>query len=229
MISRVESGIPGLDPLIQGGFLSNSVNLISGETGTGKTIFCLQFLWHGLQKGENCLYITLEEEPNDILEDALQFGWDFNKFIKKGMFKISYYDPAQMSNMGSMIMDEIRRMGVKRLVIDSISIVGLIIENPSQTRKNLYNLISTIKKTECTVLLTSEIVDGSQQLSRSGVEEFVVDGVIRLCFTGVGGEEENRLQVRKMRRTRHPKGFFPFSFTSKGIVVRKDESSVLMK
>ena len=65
-LSRISTGIPGLDPLIEGGFLENSVNLVTGETGTGKTIFCAQFLWDGLQKGDSGLYITLEERPEDI-------------------------------------------------------------------------------------------------------------------------------------------------------------------
>lgn len=63
MIERVNSGIPGLDKLIDGGFVKNSVNLISGSTGTGETIFGLQFIWHGLKIGENGVYISLEQEP----------------------------------------------------------------------------------------------------------------------------------------------------------------------
>ena len=95
--SRIPSGIPGFDPLIEGWFLENSVNLVTGETGTGKTTFCSQFLWNGLQKGETGLYITLEERPEDIKADAAMFGWDFDGFEKKGLCRIIYHDPAQDS------------------------------------------------------------------------------------------------------------------------------------
>jgi KaiC/GvpD/RAD55 family RecA-like ATPase len=218
---RIESGIPGLDPLIQGGFLQNSVNLVTGETGTGKTIFCSQFLWYGLQKGETCLYISLEEDPEDIKEDALQFGWDFEKFEKKGLFKIIYHDPAQVNNLGSVIMDEIKRMDAKRLVIDSTSIVGLTIENKSQIRKLLYNIIGTIKKTRCTALLTSEIPEGAKSLSRFGVEEFVVDSVVILNYLEfAAGGLDRSLIIRKMRRTRHGKDVYPFDITPKGVVIK---------
>ena len=219
--ARIESGIPGLDPLIQGGLLQNSVNLVTGATGTGKTIFCAQFIWHGLQKGDTCLYISLEEDPKDIIEDALQFGWDFEKFEKKGLLKVIYHDPAQVNNLGTVIIDEIKRMDAKRLVIDSTSIVGLTIENPSQIRKILYNIAGTIKKTNCTALLTSEIAEGSKKLSRFGVEEFVVDGVIVLNYLEyAAGGLDRSLIIRKMRRTKHGKDIYPIDITQKGIVVK---------
>ena len=218
---RMESGIPGLDPLMQGGFLPNSVNLVAGETGTGKTIFSTQFLWHGLQKGDTCLYITLEEDPQDIKDDAREFGWDFEKFEKKGLFKVIYHDPAQVNNLGAVIMDEIKRMDVKRLVIDSISVVALTIESQSQIRKVLYNMISTIKKTGCTALVTSEVPEGIKQLSRFGVEEFVVDGVIVLNYLEyAAGGLDRSLIIRKMRRTKHGKDVYPMDITPKGVVLK---------
>jgi len=219
---RMESGIPGLDPLIQGGFLQNSVNMVAGETGTGKTILCAQFLWHGLQKGDSCLYITLEEDPKDIMDDAMQFGWDFDKFEKKGLFKIIYHDPAQVNNLGSVIVDEIKRIDAKRLVIDSISVVALIVENASQTRKILYNIINTIKRTGCTAIVTSEMPEGTKLLSRSGVEEFVVDGVIVLNYLEyAAGGLDRSLIIRKMRKTKHGKDVYPMDITAKGIVIKK--------
>jgi circadian clock protein KaiC len=223
MKMRIESGIHGLDPLIQGGFLQNSVTLVTGGTGTGKTIFCLQYLWHGLQKGDTCLYISLEESPEDIKEDALQFGWDFEKFEKKGLFRVIYHDPAQVNNLGAVIIDEIKRMDVKRIVIDSTSIVGLTIESASQIRKILYNITGTIKKTGCTALITSEIPEGTKQLTRFGVEEFVVDGVIVLNYleyaAGTGGMDRS-LIIRKMRRTKHGKDMYPMEISAKGIMIK---------
>jgi circadian clock protein KaiC len=221
MKMRIESGIPGLDPLIQGGFLQNSVNLVTGETGTGKTIFCAQFLWQGLQKGDTCLYISLEEDPQDIKDDTLQFGWDFEKYEKKGLIKIIYHDPAQVSNLGTVIIDEIKRMDVKRLVIDSTSILALTIENRSQIRKVLYNIISTIKKTNCTALISAEIPEGSKKLSRYGVEEFVVDGIVVLNYLEyAAGGLDRSLIIRKMRRTKHGKDIYPMDITPKGIVIK---------
>ncbi|MFH1445498.1 MAG: ATPase domain-containing protein [Nanoarchaeota archaeon] len=225
---RIETGIPGLDSLMGGGFLPGSVNLISGETGTGKTILCSQFLWHGLQKGETGIFVSLEEEPEDIKEDVSQFGWDFDAFIKKGMFNIFYHDPSQASNITSKIINEIGSLNAKRVVIDSTATIGLAIENPSQIRKRLLSIVNTLKKSGCTSIVTSEINEGKKGLSRFGVEEFVVDGVIILSYTSIAQEGFGSIEVRKMRRTAHQHGMYPTKIGKDGLQVGK-ESIMLMK
>lgn len=222
--SRVTSGIPGLDPLMEGGFLENSVNLVTGETGTGKTTFCLQFLWEGLQKGETGVYITLEQSPEDIKGDAAHFGWNFDAYEKKGLCRVIYHDPAQVNNLGTVIVDEIKSLKAKRLIVDSTSLIGLSLENKSQVRKMLINLINVIKRAGCTALLISEIEEDSKGLSRYGVEEFVVDGVIILNYLEYATGDLNRsLIIRKMRRTAHGADIYPTEITRKGMVVKKVE------
>jgi KaiC/GvpD/RAD55 family RecA-like ATPase len=224
IINRIGTGIPGLDQLIQGGFLENSVNLVTGETGTGKTIFSLQFIWKGLQKGDSGLYITLEERPEDIKSDAQMFGWDFEKFEKKGLCRIIYHDPAQVNNLGSVIIDEIKTLKAKRLVIDSTSLIGLNVQEPSQIRKLLLSIVNIIKRTGCAALLISEIPEEHKALSRFGVEEFVVDSVIILNYLEYASGELNRsLIIRKMRRTNHGTDIYPMEIQKDGIYVKKVE------
>lgn len=223
-ISRVKSGIPGLDKLIEGGFVKNSVNLLTGETGTGKTIFGSQFLWEGLKAGEPGLYITLEEGPDELRRDVKQFGWDFPKYEKKGLCQIVYYDPAQTANIASAIMSEIESMKAQRLVIDSTSVLGLTLEQPMLIRRKLLGLINAIKRNQnCTGLLITEIPEESKALSRFGVEEFVADSVTVLNYLGIGQETMRSLIVRKMRRTNHGKDVYPLVIGTKGIVVKKVE------
>ncbi|MBI2991658.1 MAG: hypothetical protein HYY47_05930, partial [Deltaproteobacteria bacterium] len=71
---RVSSGIPGLDPLIEGGFPEGKSYLITGESGTGKSIFCIQFILKGLMEGEKAVYVAVDEKPADILEEAASLG-----------------------------------------------------------------------------------------------------------------------------------------------------------
>jgi len=224
MARRITSGIHGLDKYIEGGFLHNSVNIVTGETGTGKTIFALQFIWHGLQAGDRCVYITLEERPEDIREDALVFGWDLAKYEKKGQLKLIYHDPAQANTIGPVLMNEVGKLKAKRLVIDSSSVLGMVLQNDATIRRRLFTLVSTLKKNECTTLLVSEIPEGSKKLSRFGVEEYVVDTVIVLNYLGIGETVSRSLVVRKMRRTSHGKDVYPFDINiKKGIVLKRPE------
>ena len=79
---RVTSGIKGLDPLIEGGFPKGRSILVTGEPGTGKTIFALQFLAEGLARGEKGVFVTADEGPLDILEQAASLGWDFERYVE---------------------------------------------------------------------------------------------------------------------------------------------------
>lgn len=224
LVKRVPSGIPGLDSLIEGGLIQGSTYLLTGGTGTGKTIFGTQFLWHGLQKGETGVYITLEEDPVDIKDDVSHFGWDFEKFEKKGLCRIIYHDPAQVNNLGSLITTELSTLKARRLVIDSTAVIGLTIEKPSLIRRKLIGLVNVLKRHDgCTALIISEIPEESKALSRFGVEEFVVDGVIVLNYLGIGEEYNRSLMIRKMRRTNHGKDVYPFDIAKNGISVKKPE------
>ncbi len=224
MVVRIKTGIPGLDRIVQGGFVQGSVYLLTGATGTGKTIFGCQYLWYGLQKGETCVYVTLEEDPVDIREDAKCFGWDFEKFEDKGLCKIIYIDPVSTGNINTAIVNEIKRLKAKRLVIDSTAVMGMALEKESLIRRRVFSIINALKNYEnCTSLIISEIPEDSKKLSRFAVEEFVVDGVIVLNYMGIGEEYNRSLMVRKMRRTGHGKDVYPFEVGSKGIVVRKSD------
>lgn len=225
MINRVKSGIPGLDRLIEGGFVEHSVNLITGQTGTGKTIFGLQFVYFGLKNKEPGVYITLEESPDDIRADAKQFGWDLERYEKSGLFKLIYHDPVQINNIDSVIINEINTLKAKRLVIDSTSLLGLNIENIAQIRRRTFSIINTIKRNQCTALILSEIPEEKpKSLSRFGVEEFVADSVIVLEYLGLGkGITARSLTIRKMRRTKHGNEIYPIEITKRGIIVKKSE------
>jgi KaiC/GvpD/RAD55 family RecA-like ATPase len=220
-IDRIPSGIPGLDNLIGGGLVKKSMTLLTGVTGAGKTIFCSQFLWEGLQKGEPCIYLSLGEDPDQIKADALQFGWDFDKYEKKGIFRIIFYEPVEMTDFSSTLLEEIKQINAKRIVIDPVSIFGLYVKDAAAVRKKLYRIISSIKSTNCTSIMTSEVLEDSKALSRFGVEEFVSDAVIVLNYFGLGEMSARSLIVRKMRRTDHGKDVYPFDITKKGIIVKK--------
>ena len=212
---RIKSGIPGLDKLIDGGLVKGSSVLISGGTGTGKTVFCLQCLWEGLRNGESCVYITLEETAEELRQDALVFGWDFKEYEKKGKFKFVEKNILEDTNFEFFDID---RMKANRVVIDSISLLSLVVEDRSSMRGRLQELVKSLKERKVTTLLISESID-EEHSSRLGIEEFVVDGTIILKFTSVGAQAGRLLFIRKMRRTKHSEDLHPIKIENKGIQI----------
>jgi len=224
-MDRIETGIPGLDKLIEGGLIKGSTTLITGGAGAGKTIFCSQFIMHGLKNGEKCLYLTLEEPPDDIKDDVKNFGWDFGEYIKKKSLFIEYNDPFQMTDIVAPLIESINEHKIQRVVVDSTSLFGLYFKDAFEIRKQLYKLVMALKSTGTTSLITAEIPDDmGSKMSRFGVEEFVVDGVIRLHGMKIGEGNFRSLQVVKMRRTNHSTDVFPFEFGKNGIAVKSKES-----
>lgn len=222
MVDRITSGIPGLDDLIQGGFVKGSVNLISGPTGSGKSIFGLQHVWHGLKKGENGVFISLEQEPMDIFGDVKDFGWDFNSYIKKKKCIIEYLPTWRLEDLTIKVLQKIKSINAKRFVLDSISLVCSKLE-PEEIRSELTEFLRELRRSGVTSLLLSEIPEGSKGLSTFGIEEFIVDSIIILHYLEfVSGMSPRSLLIRKMRRTNHGTDVYPVNITNKGIfVIRK--------
>ncbi|MGC8812584.1 MAG: RAD55 family ATPase [Candidatus Aenigmatarchaeota archaeon] len=224
-IERVESGIPGLDKLIGGGFVKGSATLIAGETGTGKTIFSTQYIWHGLQNGENGVYITLEEPAEDIISQALQFGMDFRPYIQQGRCIIEYVFPKSCDDLDYEIFKRIKEINATRFVLDGLSLVAFAAKasDPTELRAKVFELIMRLKQYGVTSLIVGEIPEATKALSRFGFEEFIVDAVIVLHYLEfTGGGTPRSLLIRKMRHTKHGTDIYPIEITNKGIVVKKE-------
>jgi len=225
-IDRVESGILGLDSLIEGGFVKGSTNLVAGMTGTCKTIFCSQFLWHGLKKGESGIYMSLEQSTNDIIEEVSPFGFDFEPYIKKR--KCVFVDelPTNFIRLEKSVFTKIKSINAQRFVLDSLSIMQMGLEEPIRSpkiRRDLFKFLRSLRSMGVTSLLITEIPeDNPKRLSRAGFEEFVADGVVILNYLEyAAGGMPRSLIIRKMRKTHHGADIYPIEITKKGIVVKK--------
>ena len=216
-IERISTGIPKLDKLVEGGLVKTSSTLVAGGAGTGKTIMCVQFIWEGLKKGENCMFITLEERPDDIIGDASSFGWNLDPYIKKGKLFIDYKDPFKVTDIVTPLIDDIKAKKIQRVVIDSTSNMGLYFKDEFEVRKQLFKLLMAIKGTGATSMVTAEIVEDGESVSRFGVEEFTTDGVFVLKSVTLGKESTKTLEVKKMRRTKVMGGTHAFDFGKNGI------------
>src|SRR3989344_8978614 len=137
---RVATGIKHFDSLIDGGFAKNSTNLIVGSSGSGKTIFAVEFLIEGMKNGENCLYITFEEGKGEFYANMLEFGWDLAKYEKEEKFFFLEYTPEKVKTMleegGGSIESIVLTKKIKRIVIDSITSFELLFERELEKRES---------------------------------------------------------------------------------------------
>ncbi len=221
MTGRVSSGIPGLDELIEGGFVKNSINLVSGATGTGKSIFGLQYIWHGLQNGENGVYISLEQEPENIFDDVRGFGWRFDQYIEEKKCIIEYLPSWKLEELPVVVTEKINEIKAKRFVLDTLTLVASRLDKIA-IRAEISEFLSQLKKSDVTSLLLSEIPEGTKTLSRFGIEEFLADSIVILHYLEfAAGGVPRSLTIRKMRRTNHGTDIYPLSITKNGLVIKK--------
>lgn len=240
-MERIKTGIPGFDDLIEGGLPKGRCFLISGGCGTGKTIFSTQFLYNGATKfDEPGIYVTLEERPELIREDCLQFKWDLKELERNNKIAIidgsmarigmpseeEYALPASGLDVDKLLLEIIRnikRIGAKRVVIDSVASLGFTIGSEDEVRKAILKISYMLMRSGTTSLLISEINEGENKYSKYGVEEYITDGVIVLHYMGIGTQSNRTLHIRKMRATQHSEDLHPLEITNKGIIVKKIE------
>jgi len=223
-MNRVKTGVEGLDSIIQGGFPKNSITLVSGPPGGGKSIFCFQFLYEGVKNQERCLYLTLDKKVEGILNQAKELGFDFQSAIEKNLIKFLYLNINKKLVYEKMT-NEILSGEFDRVVLDSItplSEMPIFIKSTDESnldvsvidagdyteglnlptrRLHLQFIMGALESSNSTSVVTSELPLGSSLLSRDGISEFLADGVIKLSFDPT--MDRRKLSVMKMRNTKH--------------------------
>lgn len=226
--TRVKTGISGLDDLMEGGLPRGSLTLLTGTCGTGKTVFSSQFIFSGaVEFNEPGVYVSFEEPSENIKENMKIFGWDFDKLERDRKVVFVRYDPYHIEDINELIEATIRKIRAQRVVIDSVSALGLYIRDPPELRRMIYNIGLLLRKLNCTSLLTSEILPAQVGLSRFGVEEFIADNVIVLYYLRTDSLYSRAMTIWKMRGTSHSQKLHPYRISETGVTVySKEEASV---
>ena len=205
MSARASSGIKGLDVVIEDGFPRNSLILLAGNPGTGKTIFSAQFLIEGAKSGERGVYVSFAEDKNQYIKNVSRhLNYDLKKLIEKDKIKIfdfSTLRPVGLSACLDKILKEVESLGAKRLVIDPFSAMVYGFKEPIDSRVVMHTVLGKIvRKMDCTTLVTVEVPLGEDHVGM-GMEEFVADGVILLRFSKLNGRLLRELEIVKLRGT----------------------------
>jgi len=198
---KVSTGLRKLDGMIGGGFPRNSVVLLSGGPGTGKTLVSLKFLLDGARKKEKCCFITLNENRDELLRacDSVKSLNDVKKYIDKNL-AIEHIPMGQSNVTMKRFIDIIANYpDVDRIVIDNVNKLLMFSEDKKAYRAYLVELIRTLKKTQSSLLVCETSNDDN--LDSGGDEAFECDGVVQLIFMDLEEKPMRALIVHKLRYT----------------------------
>jgi KaiC domain protein len=224
-IDRIGIGIEGLDDMILGGVPERSLISVIGSAGTGKTTFGLQFLEEALSNGERGVYVTLEESTERIYDTAEEKGWPFAEYADEGRLAVVHLDPVEMANSLSSIRSElpelIKDFGADRLVLDSVSLLEMMYDQPSERRSEVYQFSKSLKEAGVTTLVTSEASSETPYGSRYGIIEYLADAVFVLQYVRASDFQETRLavEIQKIRDANHSRETKPYEITNEGLSV----------
>ncbi len=236
-MAKIPTGIPGFDVLIEGGFPKGNTTLLAGPTGSGKTIFAMQFLYNGAtQFDENGVFITLETRPNDLRAEALEFGWDIADLERSG--KICIIDAASskaglptenatfalkrgfdMEALAESIYKAIETTNARRLVLDSISGLMLRFNEQAEVRRELHRISALLNELKVTSIFIGEVCEPNTH-GHLGVEQFVTQGLVTMNITENNGSLERDLLIWKMRFTSHSMKRHKFEINKTGIYIK---------
>ena len=225
-MTRVKTGILGLDQMLRGGLVPQTATLVEGAPGTGKTTLGMQFIYHGIVAHEEPgIILTFEQFPSQYYRDAANYGWDFRRLEEENKLRIIMTSPevsqANLLEAGGQIEELTRQMGAQRILVDSISHFERLADDSSELRQMIYTFINGLKREQLTSILVREspALLGEAE-GDEGSPPFVVDAYILLRYVEIESAIRKALLVLKMRGSDHDKDIRQFAITAKGIEVQ---------
>ncbi|MDZ4871177.1 MAG: Circadian clock protein kinase KaiC [Chroococcidiopsis cubana SAG 39.79] len=227
-VQKIRTMIEGFDDISHGGLPLGRTTLFSGTSGTGKTLFSVQFLYNGiLFFDEPGVFVTFEESPSDIIKNAYSFGWNLPKLIEEGKLFIldASPDPEGQEVIGNFDLSAlierlqyaIHKYKARRVAIDSITAVFQQYEAASVVRREIFRLVARLKQIGVTTIITTERTEEYGAIASFGVEEFVADNVAIVRNVLEGERRRRTMEILKLRGTTHMKGEYPFTITNDGV------------
>ena len=226
---RISSGIEGLDVLLHGGMIKNSINSIVGSSGTGKTTFALAYVYQGLLEGDHILYLSFEEPPSKLILEAESLGIKIKELTKNHDDLIHLVESEKivefMTNILPALAQKLKHKNLKhtRIILDPLTPILWEFPSEKDQRKVLTKIYYHLSSLG-TVLQTVEEPNAFGQTDIGSIETrvpiYLSDSVVHIQNLGLGGKYNRTCKIIKSRRTAHYEGIYPLSFScGPGIVI----------
>lgn len=216
---RVKSGSEELDTMCGGGFFRDSIILVSGPTGTGKTLITTEFIGGGASMGDRCLLFAFEESREQLFRNAAGWGVDFARMEAEGRLKVvcSYPEAAALEDHLITIKHVIEQFRPDRVAVDSLSALERVAPSKS-FREFVIGLVSFVKHLEIPGLFTATTSSllGGDSITETHVST-ITDSIILLRYVELFGMMRRGLTVLKMRGSVHDKEIREFTIDSRGM------------
>jgi circadian clock protein KaiC len=227
-VRRAETGIAGLDDVLGGGLAESRMYLIEGTPGVGKTTLAMQFLQEGVRQGERALYVTLSETRDELESVARSHGWSLEGIDVvelsqvENLFNVraqnTLFQPAEMelSSLSALLVSEFDRVRPGRMVLDSLSELRLMAQNPLRYRRQILAFKHHFATGDCTVLLLDDRSSAAQDAHvQSIVHGMLAMEIVPLKF----GINRRFLSVSKMRGSTFREGHHDYVIKRGGLTV----------
>lgn len=227
-LSKVPTGIAGLDEITNGGLPEGRPTLVCGSTGCGKTLFAMEFLVRGAtQYNQPGVFVAFEENVKELTENVASLGFDLEELIRNKKLAIDhvYLERSEFEETGEYDLEglfvrlgyAIDSIGAKRVVIDTIEALFAGLPGPEILRAELRRLFRWLKDKGVTAIITGEKGEGT--LTRYGLEEYVADCVLMLDHRVTEQLSTRRLRIIKYRGSLHGTNEYPFLIDESGFSV----------
>ena len=225
MVERVSTGVPGLDMMLKGGLIPRRVYLVKGSPGTGKTTLAMHFAMAGVMRGEDVLYVTLEEPAENIREDFGRMGFPINNphfvlidatpSVEKYVLIEDFFDTfaKNLEKLTDAIVERFRDIKYSRVIVDPITMLKIASSKELDYRRAFLTFVKSMIRLGTTVLITSE-------MEKTDIEEYLVNGVIELRTVEVNNRLVRTIRIKKFRGSDFDHAVRTFELTDRGMVVK---------
>lgn len=220
---RISSGNEELDRMCGGGFFRDSIILLSGATGTGKTLTVTQFLEGGAAQGERGLLLAFEESREQLFRNATGWGVDFEQMEQDGLLRVvcDYPEVTGLEDWLVRIRDQVEEFKPARVALDSLSALERV-GSIKAFREFVIALSSFIKHQEITGLFTSTspALMGGTSVTEGHIST-LTDSIILLRYVEMFGQMRRGITVLKMRGSQHDRDIRQFTIDADGMHIGK--------
>lgn len=228
-VSRLQTGVTGLDDILCGGLPKGRLYLIEGDPGTGKTTLALQFLLEGIRNGEKGLCVTLSESEEELMAVARAHGWKTevlpifemtpldDDLKPEAQYTVFHPSEVELSDAVSTILRRVDEIRPQRLVFDSLSELRMLARDPLKYRRQVLAIKRHLSSRDCTVLLLD---DRTAEDSHDLQLQSIAHGVIRLASIDRDyGIRRRRIEIRKLRGSPYREGFHDYTIQTGGLAI----------